>query len=67
MPKPVEEQPWYPRWRAAVEHLIAVREKRDATPAGTPERAAADEELSAAQSAYELVALMVCGEPRYRW
>ncbi len=66
MTMPVKSLPWYPRWRAAVENLIAARERRDATTAGTPERAAADAELSAAQSAYELVALMVCGEPRYR-
>ncbi|MGA9007018.1 MAG: hypothetical protein WB495_09000 [Xanthobacteraceae bacterium] len=51
----------------AVEQLIDAKEKRDATMVGAPERAAAERELSAAQSAYELVALMVCGDTRYRW
>jgi hypothetical protein len=31
MPLPVEDQPWYPQWRRAVERLIAAREAHDST------------------------------------
>jgi len=39
-PSAVEDQPWYPEWRAAVERVIAASMARDATMVGTPERKA---------------------------
>jgi hypothetical protein len=56
VPIPVEEQPWYPAWRKAVERLIAAKEALNDTKPDMPERKAAEAEVRAAQSAYRLIA-----------
>jgi len=55
-PSAVEDQPWYPEWRAAVERVIAASMARDATMVGTPERKAADQECEAAMAAFREIA-----------
>lgn len=53
---PVEDRPWYPAWRKAVERVIAARRALDGTAEDAPEREAAERELQAARSAYMLIA-----------
>lgn len=52
----VENQPWYPRWRQAVQRLILARETLRDTEEGTPARMEAEIEYQAALSAYKLIA-----------
>jgi hypothetical protein len=40
MANPPEDQPWYPKWREALERVIVAQMKRDSSRAGTPERGA---------------------------
>ena len=41
MPTHFEDQPWYPKWKEAVERVVEARMARDGTQPGTPEREAA--------------------------
>jgi len=52
----VENQPWYPRWRQAVQRLILAREMLRDTKEDTPARMEAETEYQAAFSAYKLIA-----------
>ena len=59
MPTPVEDQPWYPRWRIAVDRVIATREGRDNYQLGTPQWEAADAEYQQAVIAYRAIASQI--------
>ena len=52
----VENQPWYPLWRQAVQRLILAREVRRNTKEGTLARKKAEVESEAAWIAYKLIA-----------
>lgn len=55
----VEDDPRYPRWRAALEMLIAAREVANSLkdlPESNPERRRAEAELAAAKLAYNAIA-----------
>jgi hypothetical protein len=52
----VEDHPLYPKWRAALEKVIAAKEMRDACRVGTPAWTAAESELQKAYIDYDLVA-----------
>ncbi len=52
----VEDHPLYPKWRAALEKVIAAKEMRDACRVGTPAWTAAELELQKAYIDYDLVA-----------
>jgi hypothetical protein len=43
-----EDQPWYPKWREALERVAQI--KRDSSRAGTPEREEADREYDTAMA-----------------
>jgi hypothetical protein len=62
----VENQPWYPRWRQAVQRLILARETLRDTEEGTPARIEAEIEYQAAWSAYKLIADQVWDRLRWR-
>jgi hypothetical protein len=51
-----EDQPWYPKWREALERVIAAQMKRDSSRVGTPEREEADREYDAAMALFRAVA-----------
>jgi hypothetical protein len=55
-PPRVEDQPWYPKWRAALERVIAASMAIDATMIGTPERLAAKQEHEAALAEFGKIA-----------
>jgi hypothetical protein len=55
-PPSVEDQPWYPEWRAALERVISALVARDATIVGTPQRRAAQQEYDAAMAAFREIA-----------
>jgi hypothetical protein len=52
----VENQPWYPQWRQAVQRLILARERLRDTKAGTEARIEAEREYEAAWSGYKIIA-----------
>jgi hypothetical protein len=52
----LEDQPWYPEWRAAVDRVVTARMARDSATPGTPEREDADREYDAAFAAHRLAA-----------
>ena len=52
----VENQPWYPHWRQAVQRLIVAREGLRDTKEGTPAQLEAEREYEAAWSAYKIIA-----------
>jgi hypothetical protein len=52
----VENQPWYPRWRKAVQRLILAREGLRDTKEGTPARTESEREYASAWSAYKIIA-----------
>ena len=56
MATPVEEQPWYPLWREAIERVIAASEARNKEQAGSPAWDAANAVYQAALAAYRIVA-----------
>lgn len=56
MPTPVEDQPWYPRWREAVERVIKAREARDVETPGTRAWEAADAEYQGTLAVYRVIA-----------
>jgi hypothetical protein len=56
MPPPVEDEPMYPRWRRAVERVIATQEARDREQLGTQQWEAADRAYQEAVIAYRVVA-----------
>jgi hypothetical protein len=49
-----EDQPWYPKWREALERVAQI--KRDSSRAGTPEREEADREYDTAMALFRAVA-----------
>jgi hypothetical protein len=49
-----EDQPWYPKWREALERVAQI--KRDSSRAGTPEREEADREYYTAMALFRAVA-----------
>ena len=51
-----EDQPWYPKWREALERVIAAQMKRDSSRVGTPGREEADREYDAAMALFRAVA-----------
>jgi hypothetical protein len=51
-----EDQPWYPKWREALERVIAAQMKRDSSRVGTPEREEADREYDAAMALFRAIA-----------
>ena len=51
-----EDQPWYPKWREALERVIAAQMKRDSSRAGTPEREEAERESDTAMALFRAVA-----------
>lgn len=52
----VENQPWYPHWRQAVQRLILAREVLGNTKEGTLARTEPEVECEAAWIAYKLIA-----------
>ena len=56
MANPPEDQPWYPKWREALERVIVAQMKRDSRRAGTPEREEADREYYTAMALFRAVA-----------
>jgi hypothetical protein len=52
----VENQPWYPKWRKAVQRLILARETLRAAKEGTSAYAEAELEYAAAWRAYKSIA-----------
>jgi hypothetical protein len=52
----IEDHPLYPKWRAALEMVIATREARDAHLIGSKKYEAADAEYQAALAAYDAIA-----------
>jgi hypothetical protein len=56
MTKTVENQPWYPKWRKAVQRLILAREALRNTKEGTSAHMEAELEYGAAWSAYKSIA-----------
>ena len=53
---PVEDHPLYPKWRAALERVIATKEARNACTQGTPAYTAHDAQYQAALVAHDLIA-----------
>jgi hypothetical protein len=51
-----EDQPWYPKWREALERVITVQMTRDSSRAGTPEREEADREYDTAMVLFRAAA-----------
>ena len=51
-----EDQPWYPKWREALERAVVAQMKRDSSRAGTPEREEADREYDTAMALFRAVA-----------
>jgi hypothetical protein len=56
MPLTVENQPWYPKWRKAVQRLMLARETLRKAKEGTSAYAEAELEYGAAWSAYKSIA-----------
>jgi hypothetical protein len=59
MPIPVEQQPWYPQWREAVENLVRARQallETLETTKAAPQRKTAEAGVQAAWTKYKLVA-----------
>jgi hypothetical protein len=56
MPTHFEDQPWYPKWKEAVERVVEAQMARDGTQPGTPEREAADRDYEAAFAAFRSIA-----------
>jgi hypothetical protein len=56
MTKTVENQPWYPKWRKAVQRLILAREALRNTKEGSSAHMEAELEYGAAWSAYKSIA-----------
>ena len=52
----VENQPWFPKWRKAVQRLILAREALRNAEKGTPAYTEAEVEYRAAWSAYKSIA-----------
>jgi hypothetical protein len=52
----IENHPLYPKWRRALEQVLATKERRDGCRQETPAYTAADAEYQAALVAYDLVA-----------
>jgi hypothetical protein len=46
----------YPKWREALERVIAAQMKRDSSRVGTPEREEADREYDAAMALFRAIA-----------
>jgi hypothetical protein len=52
----VENQPWYPKWRKAVQRLMLAREALRNAKEGTSAYSKAESEYGAAWSAYKSIA-----------
>jgi len=52
----IEDHPLYPKWRNALERVIATKETRKNCRQGTPAWTAAESDYQAALIAYDLVA-----------
>jgi hypothetical protein len=52
----VEDHPLYPKWRNALELVIATKEVRNSCRQGTPQWTAAESNYQAALVAYDLIA-----------
>ena len=59
MPTHFEDQPWYPRWKEAVERVVEAQMARDGAKPGTPESEAADREYEAAFAAFRSIAAQI--------
>jgi hypothetical protein len=53
---PIEDHPLYPRWRHALERVIATKAARDSCQEDTPAYTIADSEYQTALVAYDMVA-----------
>ena len=58
MPTHFEDQPWYPKWKEAVERVVEAQMARDSTKPGTPEREG-DREYEAAFAAFRWIAAQI--------
>jgi hypothetical protein len=56
MPMRVEDQPWYPRWHASIDRIIAAQVARDATALDTPAREAAQRTCDEALASFREIA-----------
>jgi hypothetical protein len=52
----IEDQPWYPRWYASIDRVIAAQAARDATVLDTPARAAAHRTCDEAFASFREIA-----------